>query len=259
MLSTLAGRNYIVTGAASGIGLATVQKLLGLSANVHAIDRATDIPGVSGPGKLYLYSKVDVSSRSDVDQTFKKVFSVNPTIHGLVNAAGISPAGQYDVQGDGWAIEKDETYKRVMEINVGGTWNPTNELLRYTLARPTSERNAVSIVNIGSLASLRGYRTMTAYTASKHAVLGMTRSWAVEYGSQDIRVNIVAPGLIATALGLSALNKPGERSKVAQAYVAATPAKRLGTPEEVASPIVYLLSDEASYITGEVISVSGGN
>ncbi|KAH7079881.1 hypothetical protein BKA63DRAFT_407173, partial [Paraphoma chrysanthemicola] len=82
---------------------------------------------------------------------------------------------------------------------------------------------------------------------------------AVDYGSQDIRVNIVAPGLIATALWLSALNKPSERSKVAQADVGSTPAKRLGTPEEVASPIVYLLRDEASCITREVISVSGGN
>ncbi|KAK7710564.1 hypothetical protein SLS57_008331 [Botryosphaeria dothidea] len=259
MLSSFAGRTYIVTGGASGIGLATVRKLLSLSATVHIIDKARDVPEITaGPGKLHVYPDIDVSSRGAVADTFKTIIDRTPAIHGLVNAAGISPSGNYDTEGDGYAIERDETYDRVMEINAGGTWNATNELLRHTLARKRSEGDTVSIVNIGSLASLRGYRTMSAYCASKHAVLGMTRAWALEYAARGIRVNLIAPGLIKTPLGMKAVETGDERGEVAKAYASAAPMKRLGGPEEVAGPIVFLLGDEASYITGEAISVGGG-
>ncbi|EOD45838.1 putative short chain alcohol dehydrogenase protein [Neofusicoccum parvum UCRNP2] len=161
MFSPLAGRTYIVTGGASGIGLATVRKLLNLSATVHIIDKARDVPEITaGPGKVHVYPDIDVSSRRAVANTFKTIIDRTPTVSGLVNAAGVSPSGNYAIEGEGYAIEKDDTYARVMDINVDG--------------------DTVSIVNIGSLASLRGYRTMAAYCASKHAVLGMTRTWGLD-------------------------------------------------------------------------------
>ncbi|GME41757.1 short-chain dehydrogenase reductase sdr [Neofusicoccum parvum] len=239
MFSPLAGRTYIVTGGASGIGLATVRKLLNLSATVHIIDKARDVPEITaGSGKVHVYPDIDVSSRRAVANTFKTIIDRTPTVSGLVNAAGVSPSGNYAIEGEGYAIEKDDTYARVMDINVDG--------------------DTVSIVNIGSLASLRGYRTMAAYCASKHAVLGMTRTWGLEYAAQGIRVNLIAPGLIKTPLGMKAVETGDGRGEVAKAYASVAPMKRLGRPEEVAGPIVFLLSDEASYITGEAISVSGG-
>ncbi|KAL1629780.1 hypothetical protein SLS56_005303 [Neofusicoccum ribis] len=259
MFSPLAGRTYIVTGGASGIGLATVRKLLNLSATVHIIDKAQDVPEITaGSGKVHVYPDIDVSSRRAVANTFKTITDRTSTVNGLVNAAGVSPSGNYDIEGEGYAIEKDDTYARVMDINVDGTWNATNELLRHTLARNRPEGDTVSIVNIGSLASLRGYQTMAAYCASKHAVLGMTRTWGLEYAAQGIRVNLIAPGLIKTPLGMKAVETADGRGEVAKAYASVAPMKRLGRPEEVAGPIVFLLSDEASYITGEAISVSGG-
>ncbi|OJD40746.1 short-chain dehydrogenase reductase sdr [Diplodia corticola] len=259
MFSSLAGRTYIVTGGASGIGLATVNKLLGLSATVHVIDRAREPPKITaGAGKVHTYPDIDVSSRQAVADTFKTIVDCTPTISGLVNAAGISPSGNYDMAGEGYAIEKDETYARIMDINAGGTWNATTELLRHTLASKRAEGGMVSIVNIGSLASLRGIRMMAAYCASKHAVLGMTRSWALEYADQGIRVNLIAPGLIRTPLGMKAVGSEDERTKVAQAYADGIPMKRIGEPDDIAGPIVFLLSDEASYMTGEAILVGGG-
>lgn len=259
MSSSLAGRAYIVTGGAAGIGLAAVRNLLNLSATVHVVDRVTNPPDIfAGRGQLHFYPAVDVSSRSAVGDLFQAISGRTPSIHGLVNAAGVSPSGNYEIDGHGYAIEKDATYDHIMDVNSRGTWNVTNELLRYTLSRQRGDGDNISIVNIGSLAALAGFPTMTAYTVSKHAVLGMTRTWALEYARHGIRANMIAPGLIKTQLGMLARDIDDERGLVAKAWEESNPMGRAGEPEDVAGPIMFFLGDESSYITGEVLAVSGG-
>ena len=261
-LSSLAGRTYIVTGGASGIGLATAKKLLSLSATVHVLDRAPNPPEITGgPGKVYFYPSIDVGSRAVVAEAFKSIYEQTPDIHGLVNAAGVSPSGNYALEGDGWAIEKDSTYDHVMDVNVRGTWNTTTELLRYAVSSgkiPDKDKGGMSIVNIGSMAAVRGVPTMAAYVASKHAVLGLTRTWGLEYASQGIRVNLVSPGLIRTPLGMGAVEGGDARAAAANAVVASIPLKRVGEPEEIAGPILFLLSDESSYMIGNDLNIGGG-
>lgn len=260
--SSLTGRTYIVTGGASGIGLATVKKLLNLSATVHVLDRAPNPPEITGgSGKVYFYPGIDVGSRAVVAEAFKSIYDQTSEIHGLVNAAGVSPSGNYALEGEGWAMEKDSTYDHVMDVNVRGTWNTTCELLSYAVSSgkiPGKDKGGMSIVNVGSLAAVRGVPTMAAYTASKHAVLGLTRTWGLEYAQQGIRVNLVSPGLIRTPLGMGAVEGDDARAEAAKSIIAGIPLKRVGEPEEIAGPIVFLLSDDSSYMTGNDLHVGGG-
>lgn len=278
-MQSFAGRSFIVTGGASGIGLATVQRLLKLSASVHVLDRASVAPAVlneylhdDGPGpdtttgqaRAWFYPNVDVASRPAVAQAMKLITARTPSLSGLLNAAGVCPSGRW-VNG----VEPDDVWREVMSINVDGTWNVTTELLHHLATarkdRPAGggdgddEKEKVSIVNVGSTASLVGIPTMGAYTASKHAVVGLTRTWAREYAARGVRVNLVAPGLIRTPLGLRAVETKDERSETTKEFVAAIPMKRVGEPDEIAGPVVFLLGEDSSYITGQVIAVNGGS
>lgn len=114
-----------------------------------------------------------------------------------------------------------------------------------------------SIVNIGSSASYHGFQTLGAYTASKHAVLGLTRTWALDFARHGIRVNLVAPGGTKTPLSAAQFND-AERGDMSRDVYPLIPMKRFAEPEEMADAIVYLLSDEASYITGQILKVNGG-
>ena len=153
-----------------------------------------------------------------------------------------------------------------MAVNVIGTWNITTAFLEMVnkespdvgrSGTPPSGARA-SIVNIGSSASLCAWPTPTAYTASKHAVLGLTRSWSLDWAHKGIRVNLVAPGGTDTPLARAQLSDPEGRGEALTAGLAMIPLGRLGRPEEQADTIMFLLGDGSSYITGQVIPVNGG-
>ncbi|KAM5341978.1 hypothetical protein ACJ41O_015009 [Fusarium nematophilum] len=253
---------YIVTGGFSGIGLATVHKLLRASAVVHVLDRDQSPPAAldeaKSSGRLYLYPSVDVSSRESVSKTFAEILKRSPKISGLVNSAGICPS-------DGTILENDDTFDRVIAVNLRGTWNVSTELLRHVQeTSPASSfegwkpgQGGISIVNLGSSASYYGFQTLGAYTASKHAVLGLTRTWALDFARFGVRVNLVAPGGTTTPLSLAQFEYKtrGDMSREVAQYI---PMKRFGEPGEQADAIVFLLGDQASYITGQLIGVNGG-
>ncbi|KAH0847593.1 hypothetical protein Z517_01875 [Fonsecaea pedrosoi CBS 271.37] len=271
--TSLANRAYIVTGAASGIGLATVHKLLARSATVHLLDRAASFPesidatakrNTASGAKVFSYPSVDVSSRPSVSQTFQTILSRTPQIDGLVNSAGICPSS-------GGILENDETFHKTIDVNLTGTWNVGTELLRYILAKKPKNgeksaypwkwvpghSGACSVVNIGSSASYYGFQTLGAYVASKHAVLGLTRTWALDFAPHGVRVNLVAPGGVRTPLSQAQFDD-AERGDMSREVYPLIPLKRFGEPEELADAIVFLLSDQSSYITGQILKVNGG-
>ncbi|OGM49944.1 short chain alcohol dehydrogenase [Aspergillus bombycis] len=248
-----AGRAYIVTGGSSGMGLAVVKKLLGLSATVHAIDKAGQMPAIDSE-RLHFHPNIDISSHEKVAQTFQSIIQESPVISGLVNCAGILLPSSI--------LEPVENFNKVMAVNVGGTWNVGTAYLRYvleqhpdTLSRakegPVPEEIG-SLVNIGSTAALFGAPGIASYCASKHAVLVLTRTWAKDFGDKGVRVNCVAPGGTDTPL------LAGAPPAFVDNYVKNVPLRRLARPEEIANTVAFLLSDDASYINGQVIPVEGG-
>jgi NAD(P)-dependent dehydrogenase (short-subunit alcohol dehydrogenase family) len=257
-MSSFENKSFVVTGGASGIGLAVVRKLIAVSANVHVVDIVDSAPSdIDDYPKGYFYGSVDISSRSAVTAAYQIIFERTPEIHGLVNCAGICTPG-------GGLIQDDDHHQRTMAVNVNGTWNMTTALLRHLDARipdtpnPPVKANA-SIVNIGSSASMIGFPTLAAYCASKHAVLGMTRSWALDWARKGIKVNVVAPGAVRTPLAAAQLGDlDAGRGATLHETLKFIPQKRISEPEEQADAVLFLLGDNSSYITGQVIPVNGG-
>lgn len=249
MAQNYAGQAFIVTGGASGIGLATVKKLLHLGATVHVVDVSNQRLELStSPGTLWVYPGVDVSSRDAMSKTFKEIGERSPVLRGMVNCAGIvKPTPTLG------GSESDQAFKAVLDVNLMGTWNSSTEFISLVAPSSTTDTQNIwrSVVNVGSLAAFKGIQHMSAYVASKHAILGLTRTWAQEWAPHRVRVNAVAPGLIKTPL-------VGNGAHLPEGGPLASVSGRLGEPEEVADSIMFLLSDAASYVNGQMVEVSGG-
>ncbi|KAI1379751.1 hypothetical protein F4677DRAFT_441950 [Hypoxylon crocopeplum] len=258
---SFAGRRVAVTGACSGIGLAVTKTLLALGATVYGADIASQAPeNLADQENVYLTLGCDVTDRQAC-QSFLN--SVTGRLDGLVNCAGTS-------QWEG-KIGPDAVYQRTMDINVTGTWNMATEALSRMSTQEDIERPGVvpgsvrsvgrgSVVNVGSGASLRGVSGLAAYTASKHAVLGLTRSWAQDF--PEMRVNLVAPGATDTPLAEASVAGAPQGDPnvvVGKAQVALIPKGRMAYATDIADAIVFFLSDESSFITGQCLPVNGGN
>lgn len=276
MTTEFTNKAYVVTGSFSGIGLAIVQKLLSHGAIVHALDLSTNIPETitaanEHKDRFFAYTGVDVSSRAVISKTFQDgIYPRSPVIDGIVNSAGIAPVPT----GENSPIETDERFSRVLDVNLTGTWNTVTEYLRHVLQRssegsggpgsgtghedvssfssPKVPEGAGNVVNVASTASVHAYLGMAAYSASKHAVLGLTRSFAKDFGSRGIRVNCVGPGATDTPIS-GALD-----DSLRAAYVSMVPLRRLARPEEVADAALFLLSPKSSFINGQMVPVEGG-
>ncbi|EFY84315.1 hypothetical protein J3459_016972 [Metarhizium acridum] len=248
---SLLGKTFIVTGGASGIGKSTVRKLLELSAQVHVVDIASDIPAHGGlAGQQRNHANVDVASREHVRGVFDKVAAQKDVqLGGLVHCAGIMRPTEASEAGD-------EYLRHLWDVNVLGTWNVNTEMYRLVKASRESGAGAgvdalASIVNIGSMASVRGIADAPGYVATKHAVLGLTRSFAQSWASAGLRVNCVAPGAVNTPMIQGMVLED-----VAPAYRGAL--RSLVEPDEIADTIMFLLGKGSSAITGQVVEVNGG-
>lgn len=235
------GTTAIVTGAARGIGLATTRLFLAEGRRVAMIDRdADELMKVADGMEGVLPIICDVSQPDQVDAMVARVIDEMGRIDALVNNAGVAafePIGKTDF----------ETWRTVMETNLDGVFLCSQAVI------PHMARQGGAIVNIASISGLRASTLRVAYGTSKAAVIQLTKQQAVELGEVGIRANCVAPGPVATKLAI-AVHSPEIRA----AYYKAMPLNRYGTEQEIAQVIVFLCSDKASFVTGQVVAADGG-
>ena len=255
------GKSIIVTGAASGIGLACAQELLNDGAYVTVCDIAENAPDLEvGNGKL-LYVRTDVTSKASVDAMVAKVVETFGGIDAIVNNAGINiPRLLVD---EGNQFELDEAvWDKVMNVNVKGLF-----LCSQAACRVMMKAGKGVIINMSSECGLEGSEGQSVYAASKNAVNALTRSWAKELGKKNIRVVGVAPGILE-ATGLRTISYETalaytrgitvDQLRAGYSKTGTTPLGRSGKLSEVANLVAFLASDRSSYIHGVTINVAGG-
>jgi len=242
-------RVAVVTGGASGIGLAVAQRLAADGADVAVFDRdggaaETAAEKISGSGSTALGFTVDVTSRAQIESALdaSRTRLGRPTI--LVNSAGMEGF-------DPFLSITPERWHQILEVNLTGTFNCCQ------LALPDMiEAGWGRIVNISSSSTHSGTPYMAHYVAAKSAVNGLTKTLALEYGPSGVTVNAVPPGFIDTPM-LRNAEARGYLGDV-QKNIEATPVRRMGRPEDIAAACAFLVSDEAGYITGQILGVNGG-
>lgn len=244
MTATFDGRVALVTGAARGMGLATAERLLALGARVAVNDVSRDqIESVAAKlGSNALAVAADITDRAAVDAMVTNITDHFEKIDVLINNAGIvAPTAFEDIAEDEW--------RRVLDVNVNGTFFCSQAVA------PAMKANGYGrIVNFSSTAG-KNVSTVggASYTTSKAAVLGLTRASAKELAPHNITVNAVCPGMIDTDM----LRVAWSEDRI-QGYIPSIPLGRMGKPTEVADLVCFLASDEAAYITGAAVDITGG-
>ncbi|HZZ62959.1 MAG TPA: glucose 1-dehydrogenase [Roseiarcus sp.] len=248
MAGRIEGRHVLVTGGARGIGAAIVEKALTEGASVSIIDieerAGQDLVAALGAGERAVFCKGDVRRARDIAEALETATQGFGPVTGLVNNAG------RNVYADPVAMTEDE-WEDVFAIDLKAAWLVARAVLPGMKA---AQKGA--IVNIASLHAEMTYPGMFPYAAAKSGLVGLTRSLALEVGPDGIRVNALSPGYVETALVTEffARKDPGLREKV----LAAHPLGRMATPADIAACAVFLLSDEAAFVTGANWRVDGG-
>ena len=242
---SLQGRVAIITGAAQGIGRAIAEALAHAGADIAVADldtgRSADtVAAVEKIGRKALNIKVNVADANETKAMAEHVIKTWGKIDILVNNAGITR--------DALLLRmKEEDWNLVLQVNLNGTFNCTKAVLQ-----PMTKQRYGRIVNIASIVGAMGNVGQANYAASKAAVIGFTKTVAREYASRSVTVNAVAPGFIDTAM------TQGLPTEVKEALQKQIPLGRLGTPADIAAAVQFLVSDEAGYVTGQVLHVNGG-
>ncbi len=236
-MDRFAGKVAIVTGGASGIGAATVARLASEGARVMV----ADIQPPADVGEKVRFGRTDVTSQAEVDALVAATLAAWGQLDILVNNAGTgSLAATPEMELAEW--------ERVFAVN------STSVFLGCHAAIPHMRENGGAIVNTASISGLFGDYSMGAYNASKGAVVNYTRALALECGEYGIRVNAVCPGLVDTPMSGAGIAQQADRDY----WFSAIPLARAAQPEEIASVIAFLASDDASYMTGAIVAADGG-
>jgi len=244
-----AGKAVLVTGAAGGIGRAAALAFAAAGARVAVVD--VDAKGgddtvalIAQAGGEAFFVKADVSQSAQVEAMVAAVVERWGRLDCAFNNAGI------EIEHLPLADSDEATFDRLIGVNVKGVWLCMKHEIRQML-----KQGGGAIVNTASVAGLVGAPLMPLYAASKHAVVGLTKTAAAEYGKAGIRVNSVCPGIIRTPMLERALEREPRREK---SIVKAHPIGRLGEAEEIANAAIWLCSDAASFVTGHQLAVDGG-
>lgn len=243
------GKVALITGAASGIGRATALAFARNGASVIIAD-TLEVGGaetarmVEELGRKAIFIRCDVSRDADVKETMRRTVETFGRLDYAFNNAGIE--GKQAMTPDC----SEENWDRVININLKGVWLCMKHQLPQML-----KQGSGSIVNCSSIAGLNGFPGIPAYSASKHGVIGLTKTAALEYAKSGIRVNVVCPGVIQTPMIDRFIH--GE-AQIQKQLVAGEPVGRVGRPEEIASAVLWLCSDESSFVTGHSMVVDGG-
>ncbi len=239
----LKGKVAVVTGANSGIGKAIADRFVKEGAKVvySDINEVKDISPETTKSKIFI--KCDVTKTEEVDELFKKAAAKFGQVDIAVCNAGIGNIG-------GILETDDKTWSRTIDVNLSGVFRTMR-----AAARHMNENNIQgSIINMCSILGKVGFRGAISYCAAKGGAVQLTRSAALELATNKIRVNGIAPGFINTNMTSAALNGV----EFNELITSSTPMGYVGKPEDIASAAVYLASDEADYVTGEIIHVDGG-
>lgn len=243
------GKVAIVTGAASGIGRAAALAFAAAGADVVAAD--VDVEGgeatasaIAGAGGSVLFHEVDVASRDDIDALVRRAIGHFGGIDVAFNNAGIEGRMMPTAECT------DEIWDRTIAVNLTSVFTCMRAEIPAML-----DRGGGAIVNCASIAGLVGFPSAPAYVASKHGVVGLTKTAALEYADQGIRVNALCPGVIDTPMITRAT---GGDADAKAGYAAAEPVHRLGRPEEMADVALWLCSERSSFVTGQAIAADGG-
>lgn len=255
-MKNLEHKVIIITGAGMGLGYATAKELASLGANLVLVDynekelvnAAADISN-EFPKVKTISVLADVSNEAAVKNYVDEAVKTFGRIDGLYNNAGIegkqASIAEYDVN----------IFKKVIDINLMGVYYG----LRYVI--PVMQKQKFGrIVNVASVGGIRGVLNQMPYVASKHAVSGMTKNAALEYGKDGILTNAIAPGAILTPMVAEAFKQvnPKDPKAAEKEYAQRNPTRRLGQPHEIAKLVAFLLSEDNSYVNGQTIAIDGG-
>ncbi|UYQ91046.1 SDR family oxidoreductase [Chitinophaga horti] len=255
-MSSLKDKSVVITGAAMGLGLAAAKVCAEKGANLTLVDynesaltsAKAEIEKAT-PGVKILTITADVSDEAAVKAYVEAALKAYSRIDGFYNNAGIegrqAPLVSYDQQ----------VFEKVVDINLYGVYYGMRHIIPIM-----QQQQYGRIVNVASVGGIRGVMNQTPYVATKHAVTGLTKQAALEYGRDGILTNAIAPGAILTPMVAEAFKQvnPEDPKAAETVYAQANPTKRLGLPEEVGRLVAFLLSDECSYVNGQVIAIDGG-
>jgi len=251
MAGMLAGRSALITGGGGGIGRATALAFAREGARVAVADAVAEtaqqtVALVNEAGGQAMSLTAEVTDAAQVRAMIQSVVSAYGRLDCAFNNAGIA-GFQVDASGKKTHEWADESFDRMIAVNLKGVWLCMKHEIPQML-----EQGGGTVVNTGSIAGLIGLPTSSAYVAAKHGVLGLTKTAALEYAKDNIRVNAVCPGYIETNMTQDVMRRRGEQ------LMAQVPFHRLGKPEEIAEMVVWLCSDRASYVSGACYNVDGG-
>ena len=253
MSGRLEGKVALITGAASGIGLATADRFCAEGAAVVLADNQADAAGreaarLRAAGHRAIASTMDVTRTEDVRRAVAAAVGAFGRLDILFANAGIGYSGKI-------LDATDEDWDSVMGVNARGVFLSCRESIRQMLAQ---DNPGGSVVINGSISGLAGIPEQAPYAPSKGAVVQMTRQLAVDYATQGVRINCVCPGTVDTPVLQRGMAMAGDPEAFLAMLIAGHPIGRIARPEEIASAVLFLASDEASFITGAILAVDGG-